>query len=49
MKLYVMKNLTIRRRIVASFAVIVALMAVMGTVAYAGLVRRAEPRGYQHA
>jgi len=33
-----MKNLTIRRRIVASFAIIVALMAVMGTVAYARLV-----------
>ena len=33
MKLHVMKNLTIRRRIVASFAIIVALMAVMGTVA----------------
>src|SRR5579859_2045121 len=39
MKLHVMKNLTIRRRIVASFAIIVALMAVMGTVAYARLVR----------
>jgi CHASE3 domain sensor protein len=34
-----MKGWTIRRRIVTSFAVIVALMAMMGTVAYARLVR----------
>jgi methyl-accepting chemotaxis protein WspA len=34
-----MKNLTIRRRIVASFAVILALMMVMAAVAYNRLVR----------
>src|SRR5882672_7774160 len=34
-----MKNLTIRRRIVASFAVILALMMVMAGVAYTRLMR----------
>jgi methyl-accepting chemotaxis protein WspA len=34
-----MKNLTIRRRIVASFAVILALMTVMAAVAYTRLIR----------
>ena len=34
-----MKNLTIRRRIVVSFAVILALMMVMAAVAYTRLIR----------
>ena len=34
-----MKNLTIRRRIIASFAIILALMLVMATVSYTRLIR----------
>src|SRR6059036_3114784 len=37
-----MKNLTIRRRIVASFAIILALMMVMAGVAYTRLIRIGE-------